>query len=244
MTINANGTDIFYKRHLGGRTVVLLHGWGGTHKLFDALFDSLSAAGCDVISLDLPGFGDSAAPSPHFTTDDYADCVRGIIEKLGLCDVTVVGHSFGGRLAILLGVCPLVSAIVLVDGAGIKPRFSFRKWLRVGWYKRAKKRGSDLSGFGSADYKALSGDMREIFVRVVNRHLDNDLKKINVPTLLIWGKNDKETPLYMAKRIKRVVKDCGLVVLEGGHFAYLENSRQFCAIVRNFVFSALYTVHY
>ncbi len=235
MFIIVNGTKLFYKRHIGSPAVILLHGWGGTHALMDSLFDSLAKAGADVISIDLPGFGQSPVPPAHFGIDDYAHTIRLFIKELGLNNVTIVGHSFGGRIAILLGADSEIKSLVLVSSAGIKPRFSLKKKIAVLKYKRAKKKGKDLSAFGSKDYQALSGEMRAIFVRVINRHLNKDVKKIKVPTLLIWGKNDTETPLYMAKKIKKRIKDCGLVLLSGGHFAYLENANQFSQIINSFV---------
>jgi pimeloyl-ACP methyl ester carboxylesterase len=199
-------------------------------------FLSLSAAGCNVINIDQPGFGSSPPPPQPFSTDDYADCVGEIIQSLSLCSVTVVGHSFGGRIAILLAtLCKEVKQLVLVSSAGIKPRFSLKKKIRIWRYKRAKKKGKDTAKYGSIDYLSLNGEMKETFVRVVNRHLDKELSKIHVPTLIVWGDEDKETPMYMAKKLKRKIEDSGLVVFHGGHFAYLENNIKFNLIIKNFV---------
>ena len=82
---------------------------------------------------------------------------------------------------------------------------------------------------------ALSPAMKKVFVRIVNTHLDGLLAKIDVPTLLFWGKEDKDTPPYMAKRFHKGIKDSGLVMLNGaGHFAYAERGDVFNAAVRVF----------
>ena len=77
--------------------------------------------------------------------------------------------------------------------------------------------------------------MRSVFVRVVNTHLDKTLDSVSQPTLIVWGKSDKETPLYMAKRFRRKIRDSALILLGGGHFAYAYRSEKFHAVLRAFV---------
>lgn len=235
MQITVNQTEISYDRHLGTQPVILLHGWGGSRVSMQGIYQYLSRLGMDVINPDLPGFGQSPPPPDHFTIEDYAKCIKELVEKLELKNVTLIGHSFGGRICILLGQEKWLKRIVLTGGAGIKPRFSLKKYLKIRRYKRAVKRGSDTSGYGSKDYKALNAGMRKIFVRVVNRHLNDDAKKIAVPALLVWGKHDSETPVYMARKLKRTIPDCGLAVLDGGHFVYAERHYEFCNIIKSFV---------
>ena len=233
--ITVNNTEIFYQRHLGDAPVILLHGWGGSHISMQGAYNFLSAQGCDVLNLDLPGFGLSPSPPDSYTLEDYAECIKEIAVRLELKDVTLIGHSFGGRISILLANEPWVKKIILTAAAGIKPKFSLKKHIKVKRYKRAKKRGADTSNFGSKDYKALCPVMQKIFVRIVNRHLDEDIKNIKTPTLLVWGKHDTETPLYMAKKILRSVSESGLVVFEGGHYVYAEKHSEFCSVLKSFL---------
>ena len=89
---------------------------------------------------------------------------------------------------------------------------------------------------GSADYQALSGAMRATFVKVVNQDLSGELSKIKNATLLIWGTEDRDTPLYMAEKMEKRIADSGLVRLEGaGHFSYLDQYPKFCAVLRAFL---------
>jgi pimeloyl-ACP methyl ester carboxylesterase len=97
--------------------------------------------------------------------------------------------------------------------------------------------GKDLSRYGSADYKSLSPVMKKTFVSVVNDHLDNLLREIAVPTLILWGKRDRETPPYMAKRIRRRVKNSRLVMLEGGHYVYIDAFLPCCVETEKFICS-------
>ena len=105
--------------------------------------------------------------------------------------------------------------------------------------KADKKTGKKLFGkkienMGSADYLALPPCMRGVFVNVVNTFLEPYLSKIQSRTLIVWGQNDKETPLYMAKRFKRKIKNSSLMVLNGGHFVFLDCPLTFYKIVREF----------
>jgi pimeloyl-ACP methyl ester carboxylesterase len=99
--------------------------------------------------------------------------------------------------------------------------------------KRLKAR---VEAAGSKDYRALSGVMRRTFVKVVNQDLRPVLRRISSPTLLVWGRDDTETPLYMGELMEKEIPDAGLVVLDGaGHFSYLDRFDRFTLILRSFL---------
>lgn len=152
-------------------------------------------------------------------------------------DVVLVGHSFGGRVAIYIaGETTWASAIVLIDSAGVIPRRGIGYYYKVYKYKLLKKLGLPNSNYGSEDYQKLSGIMKETFVRVVNQDLTPMLKNVVVPTLIVWGENDKDTPLYMANIIHKNITNSRLNILEGaGHYSYLDNYNQFIGIMKNFL---------
>ena len=138
-------------------------------------------------------------------------------------------------MAVILGARKIVSKLVLADAAGLKPKMSLSKRIAILKYKAAKRKGKVAENAGSSDYRALSPQMRKVFVRVVNTHLDYLLPQIDAPTLVFWGKEDKDTPPYMARRFVRGIKDSGIIMLEGaGHFAYAERSDVFNAAVKSF----------
>ncbi|MBQ4049047.1 MAG: alpha/beta hydrolase [Clostridia bacterium] len=221
-----NGLKIFYERHLGADAVVVMHGWGGSHKTTKCIYELLGKWNYDVINIDFPGFGDSDEPK-DFGIYDYAQVVQDLAKKLKLNSVTLVGHSFGGRVALILANKPWVKRIVLIDSAGIKPRRTLTYRLNILKYKRAKRKNKDLSNFGSSDYRALNDNMKGIFVRVVNEHLDGYAKKINKPCCIFWGKNDYETPFYMAKKLNKYIKNSKLFLLDGGHYSYIDDFTDF-----------------
>ncbi len=230
------GTDVFYKGSGGSdNAIVLLHGWGASSAAMDGIYNYFASIGRAVYSIDFPGFGASDYPPETWGIYDYADCIQYAINELGLHAPTIVGHSFGGRVAVILGARKAAAKLVLCDAAGLKPKFSLKKKLAVMRYKAAKRRGKAPENAGSADYAALSPAMKKVFVRVVNTHLDSLLPKIEVPTLIFWGKEDKDTPPYMARRFNKKISDSGLIMVDGaGHFAYADRLDLFNAAVRVF----------
>ncbi len=90
---------------------------------------------------------------------------------------------------------------------------------------------------GSKDYSSLSDDtMRQSFKQIINLDLTPNLKDITNSTLLVWGENDTDTPLYMAKIMENKITDSGLVVLENaGHFSYLDNTQKYLLVADNFL---------
>lgn len=238
------------KREGSGEKVLLLHGWGGSCESFAPVVSALSKMGYEAFAPSFPGFGQTPEPPEPWGVEEYAEWTLGFIRENGLEGCPVVAHSFGGRVAILLASRhkQLFSKMILVDAAGVLPKRSFKYHLKTYAYKFAKllyknnalrgllKLEARIKSAGSADYRALSNPMKKTFVKVVNLDLTPCLSKINRPTLLIWGGEDKETPLYMAKIMERLIPDAGLVVFEGaGHFSYLDEFGRFCAVIRSFL---------
>lgn len=221
MKLNINGLNITFRYHKGESKIVtlLLHGWGGDLNSFRGLENYLVAQKFSVLTLDFPGFGGSDAPSENFTLDSYAVIVEELLNNLHIDKVNIICHSFGGRVALLLTNRnpKLISKLVLVDVAGLKPKFSFVKWIKIHHYKMLKFLSNkkviktDLSKFGSADYKALPPTLKNVFNNIVNTDLTYTLKSIKSPTLIIWGKSDKSTPPYMAKKLKKRILDSEII---------------------------------
>ena len=128
-----------------------------------------------------------------------------------------------------------VKGIVLLDSAGAKPRRGIKYFLKVLLYKIAKALKLRSLPKGSDDYQKLSGPMKKTFVNVVNEDSERDAASIKVPTILIWGSEDKETPLYMCHRLNRLIKESESLVIEGaGHFAYLEHPNYTFRVIKAF----------
>ena len=101
--------------------------------------------------------------------------------------------------------------------------------------KHIKTLSKLTSKMGSKDYKELSPVMKKTMSNVINESIEDDLKKINCPTLLLFGNNDKITPKYLAKKIKKHIADCETITQNGNHFAYLYNKYQTIKIIESMV---------
>lgn len=224
-----------------GDIVVLLHGWGARAETYRSVINMLTPH-FRVIAPDMPGFGASSEPSFSYTAKDYADFIRVFLSELSVEKAVLIGHSHGGRTIIKLVTddeCNIeVPKIVLFDSAGLIRKKSFSQKLKIAKFKLAKKvfSVSLMSKLfpdyienlrkknGSADYAAASPVMRKSMVSVINEDLSDSLSKIDCPTLLIWGENDTDTPMYQAKTMNEKIPDSGLVVIKGGgHFSFLSD---------------------
>lgn len=231
-----NGICVHYK--LYGRkdshATLLLHGWGSSGEVFNGFVGEFEDR--FFIVPDFPPFGESKSIVCSWTIFSYASMVISLCEHLGIKSLDVVGHSFGGRIAILLASlkCIDVHTCILVDSAGMRPKFSLKGRFKVLKYKTLKMLGKNVENMGSSDYLALPPCMRGVFINVVNTYLEGYLSKIHAKTLIVWGDLDKETPIYMAKRLNRKIKNSSLVRLNGGHFVFLDCPLAFYKAVRDF----------
>ena len=251
MEIAINGIRINYIAEGQGDPVLLLHGWGSSIEPYRQLIKLLSRK-YFVIALDMPGFGKSDEPQTAYSVDDYVDFVLQFLQKFDIKKISLVGHSFGGRIIIKLTnrhVPFAVEKIVLIDSAGIKPQPNKKRNFRqccykVGkWFATRKIISKMLPSllerlrvrYGSPDYVAASPIMRSTLVKVVNEDLSDLLPNIEPPTLLIWGENDTETPISDAKKMEATIPNAGLAVIKNsGHFSFVEQPYIFGNIMASF----------
>ncbi len=239
MKINVQSININYIQYGSGDDVILLHGWGQNIDMMKPLGDKLTNNRITII--DLPGFGESDEPTSAWTIYDYSNILDEIIKKLNIKNPIIMGHSFGGRIAIVYASSHKINKLVLF-GSPCKKRIT-KPSLKVKFLKTMKKVPiiNNLEDFakrhiGSRDYKSASNMMRKILVNTVNEDLSECCKKIKCPTLLLWGDNDSEVGLDEAKEIEDLINDAGLIVLEGGtHYAYLEQINYVVKILKNFM---------
>lgn len=220
----ANGT-IFGERYgADPPKLLVLHGWRNTHSDMAKV-----AGGFDAVSLDLPGFGASPEPTELWGARDYAKVVAHVIGELGQ-PVIVVGHSFGGRVAVCLAAAhpDLVKGLVLTGVPLIrhapnkKAPIAFRiaKKLNQWGLLSDEKMEAQKRKRGSQDYRAATGLMRDIFVKLVNEDYTQELEAISMPVEMVWGEKD-DTPgnLAQAREAAALVPHANFRVIEGGtHF--------------------------
>lgn len=239
MKINIRKININYIQYGSGSDIVLLHGWGQNIEMMKPLGDNFQKK-YRITIIDLPGFGQSDEPEHDLTVSDYSDILKELLDSIGVKNPIVIGHSFGGRVAIVYSANNPVKKLVLFGSPCI--RHDEKMSLKTKTLKTLKKVPglNKLEGFakkhiGSRDYKAASEVMRKILVNVVNEDLSNYAKMIKCPTLLIWGDNDTEAPVNDAKELESIMRDAALIVLPNStHYAYLENLGYVTKILNNF----------
>lgn len=231
-----------------GSPVILMHGWGCDHTTV-ALIENTLNPDMHVFNLDLPGHGKSQEPSEPWGIEKFTRLVEEFISRLGIKNPSLIGHSFGGRISILLASRQPVNKVVLVDAAGIKPKRNLKYYIKVYSFKAFKKFALTLFGektggkmvewwrgkSGSQDYRNSSPMMRRIMSICVNEDFKYVMPDIKAPTLLIWGENDTATPLSYAETMNSLIPDSGLVSFpDAGHYSFLDNPVGFKAVIKEF----------
>lgn len=234
----------FHKVTMGGgeMQLVWLHGWGQSHASMLHLAKLYEGRYYNVL-YDFPGFGETPMLPAGADTQDYADALIIELEKLPMGGRVLVGHSFGCRVAVQVAHKrpDLLDGMVFIGGAGLqrdrslwfKFKSLWRKALgKVAYWSDRLFRTNNLEKyrqkFGSADYKN-AGPLRETFVAVVTEDLLPKAKKISVPTMLIYGENDTETPIEFGEKYHKAFKHSDLKVLKGfGHLDILSFGAHQC----------------
>ncbi len=221
-----------------GRPLLILHGWGSKSDNWRKAGGFLAKKGFKVIIPDLPGFGKSSSPSGVWNLDDYADFVKEFVKALKLENFYLLGHSFGGALAVKYSLRSSVKKLFLVSAACFR-KSSFRKktlyvlaktfkifsflLLKKAFYRFIVRR---------SDYPYAKGTMKQIYLEVIKEDISNDLSLVQVPCVIIWGDKDKITPVVQAHLIKSKVKNSKIEILSGfGHDLNLKAPEQLSKLV-------------
>ena len=221
-------------------SIVYLHGWGQNIEMMKPIADPFSNTN-RIIILDLPGFGKSEEPKTSWSLEDYVEMIYSLIKKLKIESPNIIGHSFGGKLALIYASKhPTKRLILLASPYKVKiQKITFKmKVLK-------KLKNIPLLGglaekmknhFGSTDYKNASPRMREILVKHVNTSAEENASQIKCPTLIIWGTNDNAVPVDDAYELEKMIKNSGTVIYEGcTHYAYLERLNQTISVLKSFI---------
>lgn len=241
MKFCVNDFTIYYEKYgNGNKNILILPGWGDTRPTFNHLISLLEEM-YTIYIIDYPGFGQSPFPNRDLTIEDYANLVKDFIKNKQIDNPIIIAHSFGGRIVIELFTNHKdlnIKNLILIDIAGIKAKKSFYQKMKEKIYKILKKIGKILPKkfrkrylekliqiFGSSDYAALSQNIRNTFINIINRDQRNDIKNIDADTLIIWGEMDRDVPVEDGRYIKENIKDSGIVIIpKGGHFPYLDHA--------------------
>jgi len=215
----------------GRPSVLALHGWERSHRDFGATLAPPGSAPLNAIALDLPGFGTTPAPPEAWGSREYAELVAEVLAEMDTPAV-VLGHSFGGRVAMQLAAQRPddVAALVLTGvplvplGPGRKTPLAFRagRLLHRAGLVSEPRMEALRQRYGSADYRAAQGIMRQVLVRAVNERYDDVLEAIRCPVTLVWGDDDSVVPIMVARSATVNLENAQLVVCPGaGHLTPL-----------------------
>ena len=209
--------------------IIILHGWGSNKNLMKQSFSPFMDTFRHVY-IDLPGFGGSTCSSA-LTTADVARIIELFMVQINASKDIILGHSFGGKVALLLE--PKV--LVLVSSAGIFVPKSLKVKIKIILFKSLKFFGLSKfrSFFVAEDAKELSEYMYQTFKNVVNEDFEKEFSLYDGKALLFWGKDDTATPLHSAEKIKSVVKDSKLEVYEGDHYFFMQNAQDITQKIEN-----------
>ncbi len=230
--------------------VLALHGWGRDHSDYAALLSKAAddkaaalASNCGILAPDLPGFGATPPPVTAWGSKEYADLMARLLDSEAGEPVVVIGHSFGGRVAVRLAVSrpDLVRSLVLTGAPLVRTAQlgnSGKRRRKQGGVTLAYRLGRRLykigiisddymeklrRKYGSYDYAHATGVMREILVRQLGENYADDLMGIACPTWLVWGMEDREVPLEIAREVDKMIPGATLTELPGvGHLVPVE----------------------
>lgn len=220
--------------------IVYLHGWGRSRHDFAAI-----AGQRPGMAVDLPGFGSSAEPLVAMGSVGYADQVlEAIAQWAGSASFIVVGHSFGGRIALQIAATAGDSVRgLIVSGTPLfrnqsqrKPPLTYRTtraFHKFGLVSDARLESARRK-YGSVDYLASTGVMRDTFVKIVNESYESTLSEIRCPTAFVWGRHDSAAPLEDTRKAHRIVEGSILEERDCGHDVHLHHPELFVELIDNF----------
>ena len=206
-----------------GKPIVFLHDWGQNLESMDAIGRKLDDN--RKILLDLPGFGDSEEPNRSYSLNDYADALRMLLIDLNIDNPIIVGHSFGGKVAIKYASKYNVEKLVLFSTA-------FKGVDQTLKTKIIKALKNDYVGIKNR--KNVTSVMRDTYNNVYSENLIEDAKKVDAPTLLVCQKNDGVAPIETLELIESQMKNASLIELKESQNNYIENTNSIASILNKY----------
>lgn len=211
------------------KKLIILHGWQSQLERWQGLVKGLEGKRFKIFLPQLPGFGKNKISQP-WDLNDYVDWLKNYLKVNKIYKYYLLGHSFGGRIAIKYAATSPQSlkGLFLVNSAGIKPRLSLKKII---FFVLAKtgRRVFSLPPFSffrrparfllyflarEKDYYQANSIMKKTMKKIINQDLRSLLGKIKVPTLIIWGENDQFTPLKDGQLLKQRIANSKLIIYD------------------------------
>lgn len=232
--------------------IVILHGWNLSGKRFDPLAKELTKKGYRVFAPDFPGFGSEPSPKTPWHVTDYAQFLERYITAHKLRKPTLIGHSFGGRVALVYAAAHAdqITNVVLTGTPGFSPvpKKKMVIFLIIAKIGGLLFRIPGINLFADAARKLLyraagahefyraEGAMRQTFKNIVQDNLEQSMSTLAVPCLLIWGEGDTIVPPAVSRRMHALIPNSTLTVVDGETHAFpFEDPKRFISAMKNFL---------
>ncbi len=247
---NVGAQQICFYEKGDGPPILLLHGMFGDLLDWEPVLEPLSSRH-RVVALDLPGFGDSGKPCQGYNAEFFLTTLHTFLCQRQIPDVTLVGNSFGGQIAILYALRhpESVAKLVLVDSGGFKQytreeiafteaRFTesaiaaltpeintllFSPVFSRPSPAREQYVARQNAKLKRADYAVYAYAIAQSIRLSLSTYLLDRISQLRCPVLLLWGEKDPVLPLALAEQALRQLQHGELKVLRGcGHTPQLE----------------------
>jgi pimeloyl-ACP methyl ester carboxylesterase len=223
------------------KKIIILHGWTYSLSKWKVFMRMMEKSGFDVEALEIPGL--TKRSEKIWDLDKYSEWLG---KQIGKSKPILLGHSNGGRIALYFSVknATKVSKIILIDSAGIYhkevslqiKRYAFGVAAKIG-KKLTKSEGIKKFLYklaGEKDYKEASPNMKKSMLNLINSDLTPLLPKVKNSTLIIWGREDKVTPLSDGVLMNKFIKKSRLHVIAGArHSPFYTHPEEVIEIIKN-----------
>lgn len=232
--------------------IIILHGWNLSSENYLPLIRELNSRFHQVLCPDLPGFGVNKILKKSLTLTDYADFVKFFLKEKKIKRAVIIGHSFGGRIALRLATTSPESIKKLIL-TGV-PGFSPVPTIKTEFFKFIAKSGKNLlkilglsryenyfrlnlyKSIPSSDYTKTANELKETFKKIINESLLADMNQIKIPVLMIWGEEDRIVPVKIAEKMKSLISGSELdIVSDARHNLPYSHPREFVGKIDNFI---------
>ena len=218
------------------KALVFLHGWGQSKDMMAPLSNKFHDI--RTICIDLPGFNNTTNHDV-LSVYDYANTIKKFLDELNINSIILVGHSFGGKIALVFASLYDVDGLVVLGAPYKRTKISLLKrclFKLSSFVKFDFARKVYIKLFGSTDYKNANESLRKVLKDTVSTSITDDIKKIKAPTLLIWGTCDDVVPIQDAYFINSLIDDSAVIEIQGkSHYAYLEEVDLVYNVIKKFI---------
>lgn len=228
--------------------ILLLHGWGLSKGKYHKLKKLFREDNYQIYAIDLPGFGESQIPLKPYYLNDYVDFVINFLNKNKIQKPVIIGHSFGGRIAIKLAFLypDLADKLILTGVPGITEHS-----LKILIFKIIAKTGKVIFNLPiitalspcarkmlyrfakTTDYLKAKGIMRQTLKNIIYEDLQKPMQKLKVPVFLVWGTMDTMTPVKIARKMQQLIPHSYLdIIPKYGHKLPYKNAKIFYRLIK------------